>query len=172
MNLKSRPGFITCDRTKSRLPSIPSATQCLLRDVKCLTYKGQSNTGQSSSTTLRCLLGLDHSAGSIKDLARRGGCPYENASREQTGATRGARHHHLQPSWSGGAAQGLQSSLQQGANSACSRAPHPSWLCAGACPRFESPDPAALPQTLQVVAAAKEVSHPDNQSAFTPVGIG
>jgi hypothetical protein len=27
--------------------------------------------------------------------------------------------------------------------------------------RFKPPDPGALPQALQVVAAAKEVSHPD-----------
>jgi hypothetical protein len=28
--------------------------------------------------------------------------------------------------------------------------------------RFKLPDPQALPQALQVVAAGKEVSHPDN----------
>jgi transposase InsO family protein len=46
---------------------------------------------------------------------------------------------------------------------------HPSRSCNGAWPpsrswptRFKPPDPRALPQALQVVAHAKEVSHPDN----------
>jgi hypothetical protein len=29
-------------------------------------------------------------------------------------------------------------------------------------PRYKPPDPRALPQALKVVAAAKDVSHPDN----------
>jgi transposase InsO family protein len=37
--------------------------------------------------------------------------------------------------------------------------------------RFRPPDPYALPQALQVVAHAKEVSHPDNLVVH-PVGCG
>jgi hypothetical protein len=37
--------------------------------------------------------------------------------------------------------------------------------------RYKPPDSDALPQALQVVAHAKEVSHPDNQAIWLPIVI-
>ena len=35
-------------------------------------------------------------------------------------------------------------------------------------PRFQPPDPGALPQALHVIAAATEVSHPDSYARIQP----